>query len=175
MTDNDRADFSALLADVLGFYRQPISDFTMSVWWEACRRFELTAVRRAMTAHATDPDRGQFCPLPADIIRHLRGTTKDESLTAWQRVIGQVGSVGRYGTPRLSEPESVALQAIGGWQRLCNSQEDELGHLAREFCANFVAIENTERRQETLGAPAEVVRLAGDLIGRITSEVRNGQ
>lgn len=175
MTNNDRAAFAALLADVFGFYREPLSDFAVSVWWESCKTFELRAVRLAMTGHATDPERGQFIPKPADVIRQLRGTTKDEALTAWQRVIGQVGHVGRYGTPRLSEAESVALGAIGGWQRLCNSQEDELGHLAREFCANFQAIEATERRQDLIGAPSEVVRLAGDLIGRITNEVRNGK
>ena len=175
MIDADRKQFSALLADVLGFYRQPVSEFAMSVWWEACKEFDLQAIRRAMTAHAKDPERGQFCPLPADIIRHLRSTTKDQALIAWQRVLGQVGPVGRYGAPKLSEPESAALQAIGGWLRLCNSQTDELGHLAREFCANFSAIDGAQRRQAALGAPTGVARLAASTVGRITHEAGDAQ
>lgn len=175
MTEADRKDFSGLLADVLGFYRQPVSVFAMTVWWEACKEFDLQAISRAMTAHAKDPERGQFCPLPADVTRHLRSTSRDEALMAWQRVLGQVGPVGRYGAPKLSEPESAALQAIGGWLRLCNSQTDELGHLAREFCANFSAVESVQRRQLVLGAPAGAARLAAASVGQITSEDRDAQ
>ena len=166
MTESDRPEFAALLADVHGFYQQPLTQFALSVWWSACAPFPMPAVRGAMTAHATDPSRGQFCPKPADIIRALRGSSADQALAAWQRVMGQVSSVGRYGAPKLSEPERIALSAIGGWHALCNSQEDQLQHLARQFAANYAAVEAAEQRA-SLEAPAEIRRLAAGVINRI--------
>ena len=34
-------------------------------------------VGKALTAHATDPDHGQFAPKPADIVRKIQGTQAD--------------------------------------------------------------------------------------------------
>ena len=166
MTESDRPEFVRLIADVCGFYKEPVSDFSLSVWIEACRSFPLPSVRKALTAHAMNPDRGQFCPKPADVIRYLRGNSKDEALAAWQNVIGQVSSVGRYGSPRLTDSERQALTAIGGWQRICNSREDELGFLQKQFTDNFGAYVAQVEREEI---SPEIAALAGKIVGRIAN------
>jgi len=164
MTESDRPEFARLLADVCGFYREPITEFALSVWWAACQPFPLNAVRTAMTSHATDPSRGQFCPKPADVIRQLRGSAEDDALVAWQRVFSQIGSVGRYGTPKLTGAERAALGAIGGWSALCNSQEDQVPFLARQFAANYKAAVGNDERQALLEPPAEIQQLAASVI-----------
>ena len=137
MTDADRAEFAALLSDVLGFYGKPTTEFAMSVWWQACAPFDISAVRKAMTAHATDPDRGHFAPMPADVIRNIRGTSKESAHMAWQRLIEQIRTVGSYGRPKLDAPTSAALESIGGWSGLCQSQESQLSWLQRQFLTAY--------------------------------------
>jgi hypothetical protein len=65
----------ALVTDVLAYYRQPTSEFTCPCGGRPASRSTLEQVRKAMTAHATDPERGQFAPKVADIVRILAGTT----------------------------------------------------------------------------------------------------
>lgn len=174
MTDTETADLVRLIADVYGFYREPVSEFALSVWCEAMKPYPLAAVRRAVTAHATDPQRGQFCPKPADVIRHLRGTAQEDALVAWQRLLRMARDYGRNHSPNLSEAERLALDGIGGWQRLCNSDESEHGFIQRDFVANFSAAASHEARTNV--EPDEsVAKLAGELIGRIAYGGDDGQ
>lgn len=78
MQQSDYDDFSALIADVHAFYRQNVSPFALSVWWAACRPFDLDAVRDALGRHAVDPDVGKFMPKPADLICRLGGKPADD-------------------------------------------------------------------------------------------------
>ena len=62
MTESDRDAFAELLTQALGFYGQAVSPFALGVWWQACQGCELQQLRRSLTAHAMDPERGQFAP-----------------------------------------------------------------------------------------------------------------
>src|SRR6201986_2346478 len=84
MLSTDRAEFGELLTQVLAFYKQDASKFVMDLWWGACKPFELEQVRRALSDHAMHPEKGQFCPRPADLVRERAGTFTDRSLMAWR-------------------------------------------------------------------------------------------
>jgi hypothetical protein len=153
MTHQDRSEFAALLAEVLGFYRQQTSPFAMSVWWEACKGFELAQIRQAMTAHALNPDRGHFAPMPADIIRALVPSGDDEAHAAWGKLVEQIRSVGSYGAPKIEDDAARnALVAMGGWGALCRSDERELPFLHKRFVDGYKRNVETARR-EALAAP----------------------
>jgi len=158
MIDQDRKAFSALLADVLGFYGRPVTPFGVGVWWQACLPFELAAVRAAMTAHATDPDRGHFAPMPADVIRHLRGTSTEAAVSAWSRLLDEVRRVGSYGRPEIDAESRKALDDVGGWGAICRAQEGELPFLAKRFADSFGAHTRGAAR-EAIGA-AVIVEMA---------------
>lgn len=147
MTPAERPALFALIADVLGFYGQATSPFALSVWWEACKSLDLQAVRGAMTAHATDPDRGHFSPKPADILRIIRGSSAERANSAWVHVLGQVRSVGSYGSPKLDEQQRAALDALGGFGAVCRSDESELPFLHRRFVEQFSLGEQREQRE----------------------------
>lgn len=156
MTESDRPAFAALLADVLGFYRQSASPFALSVWWEACKGFDIAALRKAMTMHATDPERGHFAPMPADVIRHLRGGSAEAAHTAWTALLEQVRAVGSYGSPKVDEPTRRAMQALGGWGAICRAQESDLPFLQRRFCEAFgVETERAQRAEFSLESAAD--------------------
>ena len=135
MQATDKTEFAALIADALAFYRQSASAFALSVWWQACQGFDLEQVRKALTAHAMDPERGKFAPMPSDMVRVLRGTQTDRSLLAWGKVLDAIHGVGAYQSVVFDDAAiHCAIEDMGGWPAICRSQTDELPHLQRRFC-----------------------------------------
>lgn len=140
MTPQDKPDFAGLLTDALAFYRRDVSAFALSVWWSACQPFDIEQVRKALTAHAMDPERGQFPPMPADIVRQLQGTQTDRSLLAWGKVLQAIQRVGAYQSVVFDEGAIHAtIEDMGGWTKVCRSTMDELPHLQRRFTETYRA------------------------------------
>lgn len=132
----DRPLFAAMLTTVnavLGAGRE-LSPDVIDLYWRALAPFDLAAVRQALDRHVKNPDAGQFMPKPADIIRMLNGTTSDSAAMAWAKVEHAIRRVGGY--------EDVAfddlvihrcIEDMGGWMRLCSTEEKELPFRARDF------------------------------------------
>lgn len=169
MTESDRNDLGTLLTQALGFYGQTLSPFALGVWWQACQGFELAEVRKALTAHAMDPDRGQFPPKPADLVRMLRGTSADRSLIAWGKVLDAMQRVGAYRTVVFDDGAiHAAVSDMGGWPALCRSSADELPFTQKRFCD----LHRAYSLRPDLAYPAQLVgehdlqnRLAGHAAG----------
>lgn len=140
MTDAEKPAFGALLKGALAYWRQEVSEFTLSVWWDGCRRFELEQVSKALSRHAADPERGRFAPLLADVVRELAGTQTDRSLIAWGRVLRAMQTEGAYVSVVFDEPAiHAAIADMGGWQKVCRSEVDELPFLQKRFCESYRA------------------------------------
>jgi hypothetical protein len=134
MTPAQRAEFAQLLTDVLAYYRQDASRFTLELWWNACQRFELEQVRRALTAHATDPEHGQFAPKVADLVRQLAGTPEQRAALAWGQVLEAMQAVGAYQDVVFDDPAThAAVEDLGGWPKLCRTPMAELGFVQHRF------------------------------------------
>lgn len=135
MHPNDKAEFVSLVTDALAYYRQPVSEFTLMVWMQACQGFSLEQVRKAMTAHAMDPDRGQFAPKVADIVRQLGGTTTDRAQLAWGKALEAASRVGAYTDVVFDDPAiHAAIEDLGGWPKFCRSETKDLSYLQHRFC-----------------------------------------
>ena len=134
MQPTDRAAFKALLTDALAFWRRDVTTFTLDVWWKACETFDLEQVRKAFSAHAMDPERGQFAPMPADMVRLLQGTVTDRSLMAWSKVYEAMQRVGAYESVVFDDPAiHAAIEDCGGWVPMCRGEMDDLPFLQRRF------------------------------------------
>lgn len=140
MKSDDMPEFGRLLNGAMAFYGQSVSEFALSVWWQACQGFELEQVRNAMTAHAMDAERGHFAPKPADIIRQLQGTTSDRALIAWGKAYDAIASVGAYQTVVFDDPAiHSAVSDMGGWPKLCRSSMADLQFTQKRFCDAYRA------------------------------------
>lgn len=156
MQASDRKEFAKLIGDALAFWRQDVTDFTLSVWWEACQSFTLEQVRKALTAHAMHPERGQFAPKPADFVRELSGTYTDRALLAWGRVTRAMSEVGAYATVDFGDPVIHAtVRELGGWAAICRAPNDEQPFLQKRFCDFF-------RTYTTRGVAEAPLALQGD-------------
>ena len=135
MRANDQPMFAKLVSDVMGYYRQQVSEFTLSVWWQAMQPFELEQVQKALTAHATDAERGQFAPKVADVVRILAGTVTDRAALAWGKVHEAMSGVGAYTDVCFDDPAiNAALEDMGGWPKVCRTELKDLSYLQHRFC-----------------------------------------
>lgn len=135
MQPTDRKAFGQLLTDALAYYGKDTSRFTLNVWWQACQSFTLEQVSKALTVHATDPERGQFAPKVADIVRVLQGTTTDRAALAWGKVHEAMSAVGAYQDVIFDDPAIHAvIEDMGGWPKVCRTELKELGYLQHRFC-----------------------------------------
>lgn len=134
MTPADREAFAGLIADVLGFYGQTPSRFALTVWWQACQGFEFEDVQRALSRHAMDPERGQFPPKPADLVRQMQGTPTDQANRAWSLTLGAMNRVGSYSDVVFDDPVIHAvIEDMGGWPALCRTETDQLSYTQHRF------------------------------------------
>lgn len=134
MIDTDRKSFFELVADVYAFYRQDCSTFAQGVWWEAMKPYDLSAVKDAFNRHAVNPDNGQYCPKPADIVKLIGGGTVDAALVAWSKVDRAIRTIGSYQTVCFDDPIiNAVLSDMGGWIALGQTLEKELPFRAKEF------------------------------------------
>lgn len=134
MRPSEQAQFGELISDALSFYRRDISKFALTVWWQACQPFDFEQVGKALTAHAMDADRGQFAPMPADIVKQLQGTQTDRSLIAWGKVLQAMQMVGAYASVVFDDGAiHASIEDMGGWPQLCRTLTDDLPHVQRRF------------------------------------------
>lgn len=153
---SDRPEFLRALKRLYSLYRVELSDDVVDLWWEILVDYDLPAITMGLTRHVRNPDTGQFLPKPAEIIKHIGGTTQDAAQIAWSKVLGAIRKVGSWMDVAFDDPliHSV-LGDMGGWVLLCSTLEEEMPFRAREF-------ENRYRgyaRQQSI--PTRVPRLTG--------------
>ncbi len=180
MKPSDRAAFAQLITDVMAFYKQDVSKFALSVWWQACERYDLEQVSKALTGHAMDPDRGQFAPKPADLVRQLEGTATDKAMIAWGKVLDAMQRVGQYTDVVFDDPAIHAVvMDLGGWPKVCRAELKELSYLQHRFTEahraytgkgqfeyprRLVGDRSPDEMYERRGLPAPKPAVVGDVV-----------
>lgn len=140
MRESEIEEFQGLLTDALAFYGKDVSRFALDVWWSACQAFELDQVRRALTRHAMDAERGQFAPRPADIVRQLQGTVTDRAMVAWGKAIDAASRVGGYTDVVFDDPAIHAtIEDLGGWPKFCRTETKGLSYQQHRFQQSYTA------------------------------------
>lgn len=135
MQHSDFPKLIKMVTEALAYYRQDVSEFTLHVWTQACQPFAIEQVSKALTAHVTDPEKGQFAPKVADVVRVLAGTHTDRAALAWGKVLGAMSSVGAYSDVVFDDPAiHAAIEDMGGWVKVCRGETADLSYLQHRFC-----------------------------------------
>jgi len=149
MTDHDRARLVQTLLGVYAYYGdRELSEVVIDIWLADLSGHDIAAIEHAFVRHRRDPQRGQWLPKTADILRLLQPDERELALVAWAAVLDQVRAVGSYGRPQLDAASRPALDAVGGWGSLCRAQDQELPHLQRRFCEAFGTFDARAKRDE---------------------------
>jgi hypothetical protein len=134
----DQAAFLALMVQLGVLYKQAMQAMLMELYWVALERFALSAVKQAVQAHVNHPDKGQYMPKPADLLRHLEGSGQAQALRAWSTVAQAIREVGGYSSVVFDDPLIHAVIAdMGGWMRLCQILISELPFREHVFVARY--------------------------------------
>lgn len=130
----DKAEFGEMLTRTAEMYGGKMQSTLLDLWWNVLADYDLAAVREGLTKHMRSPDSGQFMPKPADVIRHIGGTTQDAALQAWAKVFRAIRLVGGWMDVIFDDPVIHQVIAdMGGWVALCGHKEDEMPFRAKEF------------------------------------------
>lgn len=167
MKPSNFKEFSEALHGVSDYYRQKDrpTAFTVKIWWESLKEFELEAVQRAFVAHINRPDRdGQFMPTVASVKQLLGGTISDSAASAWIKVTRAVQQVGT-GTTVVFDDALVhaCIAELGGWMALGQKTEEEWPWLGKAFEARYRAY---AQRGETPDYPRQMLGYYDSLNGK---------
>jgi hypothetical protein len=156
MNQTDFERFVETLSACADLYGKTLGEPALRIWWQTMERFDFREFDRALRRCIESPDTGQFMPKPADVIRHIDGSSSDRALVAWGRVFDAMSRVGAYSSVDFAEPAiHAAIVDLGGWVKLCRSEEDELPFIQKRFCDAY----RTYSSRGSVNAP---LRLAGD-------------
>ena len=134
MNANDYPEFVTLWTQVCEVYGKPPSDGALDLMFNALRRFDLDAIKQALTAHVNDTKHGDFVPKPADIVRQVEGDGDTRALSAWAKVEDAIRRVGPYETVVFDDPRTMAaVREMGGWIKLCDVTDRDLPFKGNEF------------------------------------------
>lgn len=78
MNASDRKPFIASLVGLADYYRQPLPEAALNVYWTALQRYPFAQVEAAMQAHISDAERGKWMPKVADIVAQIQAATPDD-------------------------------------------------------------------------------------------------
>ena len=76
--DRDFREFSGLLDDIWALKGQALQPGAKMVFFRALEGVSIVEVRAGLNAHLLDPKRGQFLPMPADVISQIRAAVADD-------------------------------------------------------------------------------------------------
>lgn len=167
MRNTDTETFAAMLvATLTGVYRQPEPRAdVIAIWFGALAGFALDDIRRALSLHVRDPDRGQYPPRPADVVRLIEGSTQTQGAIAWAKVERALRSVGSYASVAFDDPLiHVVLSEMGDWPSLCQTTVEDLPFRRRDF----------ERRYASYRAQRVTPPYPSHLVGLTEGECRIG-
>jgi len=164
---NFQKGMAILQAAYPGFVDEKTRTITLDVYWKFLSevpddRFEM-GIKRHIREKKT-------FPAISEILEGCEFDLKEaDALDAWGEVIEQIGSMGSYGTPNFSNPETTkVVKSIGGWKMLCLTETAKIGIQREAFLKAFRIF---RMRENGLGALTEWEKdllfqgFAGNLIG----------
>jgi hypothetical protein len=78
MQPDDFDNFARVLDAAYSLHAKALTADARALFFAALGEYSLADVRKAISAHIKDPERGQFPPKPADIIAQLRGGAQSD-------------------------------------------------------------------------------------------------
>lgn len=151
MNVNDGNKFRELITMINVNYDVDFTETQVLLWWNLFKPHSVQSFEQAVYQHISCPDNGMFTPKPANIMKFINGTTKqneqqieDKAELAWHVIQGEVRRIGSYGTLKLEDKQALAaVQAIGGWKSICALTNDKLTWAHKEFIAAYQNYERT--------------------------------
>jgi len=114
--------------------KRRMSKDSLDLWYLCLKKYDFKEVQGAFSKYIQQPGKGQYVPKPADIIEILSGSYESNAMQAWSKVERSICQVGAYSDVCFDDPLiNRTIQDMGGWIKLCQTDEKELKFRAIEF------------------------------------------
>ena len=136
MLETDKQAFAAMMNSIAEMYaNRQMTKPVLRIYWAALKHLVLDEIRYGLNLHVRNPDTGMFLPKPADIIRHIDGSSDSQAKVAWSQVDKAIRYHGAWASVVfVEEPRIHAVIAdMGGWIKLCATSEREYAFRQNEF------------------------------------------
>lgn len=134
MNDQDKVEFAKVWTAAYQMYSKEATKPVLSMAFNSLRNYSIEDIRRGLSAHMRNPDTGQYAPKPADVIKHIGGNSQSAAGEAWAKVDYAVRCVGPWRSVVFDDPKiHAALERLGGWQKVANTDGKEYPHLQNHF------------------------------------------
>lgn len=152
MQETDKNSFHELMLGAGEIYGKEITKPLLRIYFNALEDLTMEQVTHAFSAHIKSTDQaGTFFPKPADLIRQITGSVKeqqqlveDRAEMAWACIEREISRIGSHGTLELEDRQAIAaVKAIGGWRALCMCTYDQLVWKKKEFVSSYDCYERT--------------------------------
>ena len=151
MISQDQNKFKELITVMSETYGEEFTPAKLKLWWNLFKPYPIETFEQALYAHIACPDAGMFSPKPANLMKFINGTSKDQQQLvedraemAWACIEREISRIGSYGTLELEDKQAIAaVKAIGGWRALCMCTYDQLVWKKKEFMSAYDTYERT--------------------------------
>lgn len=152
MISQDQNKFKELITVMSETYGEEFTPAKLKLWWNLFKPHSIETFEQALFAHIACPDAGMFSPKPANLMKFINGTSKDQQQLvedragmAWQTVMGEISRIGSYATLKLEDKQALAaVKAIGGWKHICSLTTDQLVWAGKEFVSAYEQYDRTD-------------------------------
>jgi hypothetical protein len=149
MNNDDKKQFAILMTGIAEMYAKPMGKPQLQMYFMALSDLTIEQVTESLNKHVRDPDSGQFMPKPADVIRHVTGTSKQKeseiefkAQAAWLSIPKAISGCGVYGTPKFKDPITTACVSVMGWKQLCAMTDKDAVWKQKEFVEHYQSFSN---------------------------------
>ncbi len=164
MQDQDKDAFTEIMMAAGEVYSKAITVPMIKMYFAALGQVSIEQMHGAMMAHMQNPDSGQFFPKPADLIKQMTGTTKqqeaiieDRAAIAWACIERDIRRIGSYGTLKLDDKQAMAaVKAMGGWQSICQTETSKMEWKRKEFIRMYETFERMPMEALPISLPGRI-------------------
>ena len=134
MLNQDIPIFARLMTGIGEVYGKSFTMVVIDIYWNVLKDFKLEDVQAAVYRHIKNPDVGRFLPKPADIVMAIDGTSQNQALLAWTKVVSAIHRVGCYTSIAFDDALIHAvIEDMGGWWQICSIDTKQLPFVSKEF------------------------------------------
>lgn len=156
MKAEDKAEFLRCINALGAVFGREIDECLLDAYWLALGKLSSEQLRLAVSRALQDC---KFMPMPCELLQRADGASPAQrSLVAWEFAVKAIGSHGSYRSVNFSDRLiNATIRNMGGWERICGLQGDELHVWARKQFAGIY---------EALAAAGTSAESCEPLVGR---------
>jgi len=127
---DNQNQFKEKLLNLVELFDKEMSPAVVKLYWLSLKDYSDEEVHRAFDLAVLNC---KFMPKPVEIRELIEGTSSEQAIGEWGKVLKFMSKTGRFGESKLPDHVLDAVNQIGGWEYLCTLTYRDLEFKGKEF------------------------------------------